>query len=137
MLWFWQAHNKVNRRLKETGGSFDDPNFPKIQWPPKEMCPQCRTLGGGDDGVVDWNEGAVYDFLVWYFRGEGEESDESQRLEDDEELRPRDAGYFGMKVLLCIMMIPVGVFGWYYYRFGLTKQQGLLPTRAWKPLNKK
>lgn len=40
VLWLWTAHNEVNRRL--AGDHTEDPKFPKIQYPSREVCPQCH-----------------------------------------------------------------------------------------------
>lgn len=42
ILWLWNAHNIVNDRL--SGDSTDDPVFPKIKFPSKDECPQCRQF---------------------------------------------------------------------------------------------
>ncbi|KAL0913227.1 hypothetical protein M5K25_016671 [Dendrobium thyrsiflorum] len=43
VLWLWSSHNNVNERLireeKELGTG--DPRYPKMIWPPKELCPSC------------------------------------------------------------------------------------------------
>lgn len=38
--WLWSSHNRVNKRL--AGNNEEDPEFPKIQWPSKDLCPKCR-----------------------------------------------------------------------------------------------
>lgn len=48
-----------------------DPMFPKIIWPPKQLCPSCyhsssRKRTGTSQ--VDWNEDEVFKFLVQYYR---------------------------------------------------------------------
>lgn len=96
VLWVWKAHNEVNSRLafieKKYGhSSTGDAAFPKVQWPTKSACPQCRlpTLekksderGGSDGGrrtgealgpdheEVKWNEEEVYRFLMKWYGGE-------------------------------------------------------------------
>lgn len=39
VLWLWTAHNEVNHRL--SSDHTEDPHFPKIQYPSREVCPQC------------------------------------------------------------------------------------------------
>lgn len=56
ILWLWRSHNKVNRRL--AGDHSEDPKHPKIQFPSKELCEECRY-----PGTNDWNEGVVLEFL--------------------------------------------------------------------------
>ncbi|CAI9611736.1 unnamed protein product [Staurois parvus] len=38
--WLWASHNRVNKRL--AGNKQEDPEFPKTQWPSKDLCPKCR-----------------------------------------------------------------------------------------------
>ena len=39
VLWLWSAHNKVNLRI--AGELSDDPMHPKVQYPPRILCPKC------------------------------------------------------------------------------------------------
>ncbi|KAL0463494.1 UNVERIFIED_CONTAM: Sulfhydryl oxidase 2 [Sesamum latifolium] len=53
VLWLWDAHNKVNERLMKEEPSLGtaDPEFPKIMWPPRQICPSCYLSGSGkNDG---------------------------------------------------------------------------------------
>ncbi|NXX95188.1 QSOX1 oxidase, partial [Centropus bengalensis] len=58
VLWLWSHHNEVNARL--AGGDTEDPKFPKLQWPPPDLCPQCHRE---ERGVHAWDEQAVLAFL--------------------------------------------------------------------------
>ncbi|XP_024523489.1 sulfhydryl oxidase 2 isoform X2 [Selaginella moellendorffii] len=60
VLWFWRAHNQVNKRVgdAEAESKTGDPKFPKQQWPPKELCTACKKDGD------QWDESAVYTFLT-------------------------------------------------------------------------
>lgn len=40
VLWLWSAHNEVNQRL--SGDHTEDPEFPKIQYPLRNVCTQCH-----------------------------------------------------------------------------------------------
>ena len=60
ILWLWRSHNIVNKRL--AGDRSEDPKHPKIQFPSKDLCEECR-YGDDDDGKVQWNEGVVLEFL--------------------------------------------------------------------------
>ncbi|NWQ83910.1 QSOX1 oxidase, partial [Columbina picui] len=62
VLWLWSHHNEVNARL--AGGDTEDPNFPKLQWPPPDLCPQCHKE---ERGVHAWDEAAVLTFLKGHF----------------------------------------------------------------------
>ncbi|NXL41592.1 QSOX1 oxidase, partial [Podilymbus podiceps] len=62
VLWLWSHHNEVNARL--AGGDTEDPKFPKLQWPPPDMCPQCHKE---ERGVHAWDKPAVITFLKAHF----------------------------------------------------------------------
>ncbi|KAK6629105.1 hypothetical protein RUM43_002922 [Polyplax serrata] len=56
VLWLWAAHNEVNNRLAKDGS--EDPEFPKIQYPSAEKCPNCRHPNGS------WHEPKVLSYLI-------------------------------------------------------------------------
>jgi len=71
-LWLWRAHNIVNERLMKEEKDLDtaDPSFPKVIWPPKQLCPSCyRSSSRTADGAmqVEWDEDEVFHFLVDYY----------------------------------------------------------------------
>uniref|UniRef100_A0A183CB98 Sulfhydryl oxidase n=1 Tax=Globodera pallida TaxID=36090 RepID=A0A183CB98_GLOPA len=59
-LYLWKAHNSVNGRLK--GRETEDPNFPKFQFPPKFLCPECRR-----GSANEFEEEKVREFLLKYY----------------------------------------------------------------------
>ncbi|XP_007188256.2 sulfhydryl oxidase 1 [Balaenoptera acutorostrata] len=62
VLWFWSSHNKVNARL--AGAPSEDPQFPKVQWPPRELCSAChRELRG----APVWDLDNILNFLKTHF----------------------------------------------------------------------
>lgn len=73
VLWMWEAHNKVNKRLsaEELQWGDRDPEYPKLQWPSRSLCPRCSLQEGATAGgqlyELMWNEDEVYDFLVAYY----------------------------------------------------------------------
>ncbi|KAK4430282.1 Sulfhydryl oxidase 1 [Sesamum alatum] len=72
VLWLWDAHNQVNKRLmkEEPPLGTADPEFPKIIWPPRQLCPSCYLSGSGkSDGYswTDWDQDEVYRFLIGYY----------------------------------------------------------------------
>ncbi|KAL4553161.1 hypothetical protein Ndes2526B_g03039 [Nannochloris sp. 'desiccata'] len=81
VLWMWATHNLVNARLKleEEEASAGDPEYPKIQWPPEELCPTCSspTSSSQDNNSVEksWNEEAVFKFLVNFYSAGGSNND--------------------------------------------------------------
>lgn len=49
VLWLWEAHNTVNKRLKDDLST--DPFQPKVLFPSHHMCPYCYTqVGQGTEG---------------------------------------------------------------------------------------
>lgn len=50
--------------LVPAGGDTEDPKFPKLQWPPPDMCPQCHKE---ERGVHAWDEPSVLAFLKVHF----------------------------------------------------------------------
>uniref|UniRef100_A0A2K6F7R5 Sulfhydryl oxidase n=1 Tax=Propithecus coquereli TaxID=379532 RepID=A0A2K6F7R5_PROCO len=62
VLWFWSSHNRVNARL--AGAPSEDPQFPKVQWPPRELCSACHNELAG---VPVWDMGATLSFLKAHF----------------------------------------------------------------------
>ncbi|XP_065881943.1 sulfhydryl oxidase 2 isoform X1 [Euphorbia lathyris] len=72
VLWLWKAHNKVNERLMKEEASLGtgDPKFPKIFWPPKQLCPSCYLSQSQKDGgmsQIEWNKDEAYKFLTIYY----------------------------------------------------------------------
>ncbi|XP_064189353.1 sulfhydryl oxidase 1 [Anguilla rostrata] len=65
-LWLWYRHNRVNNRL--AGALSEDPSFPKVQWPPPDLCPRCHTVK--ENGEHSWNQEEVLRFLKEYFSSE-------------------------------------------------------------------
>ncbi|KAL6010945.1 Sulfhydryl oxidase 1 [Asimina triloba] len=71
-MWLWNAHNKVNERLmkEEAALQTGDPKYPKMMWPPKQLCPSCYlspTVKVNGTIRVDWNKEEVFKFLVGYY----------------------------------------------------------------------
>ncbi|CAH2037599.1 unnamed protein product [Thlaspi arvense] len=67
VLWLWSTHNKVNERLKKDEASLGtgDPKFPKMTWPPKQLCPSCHL--SSTEKTIDWDHDEVYKFLKKYY----------------------------------------------------------------------
>ncbi|KAG9135993.1 hypothetical protein Leryth_015850 [Lithospermum erythrorhizon] len=70
VLWLWEAHNKVNERLmkEEASSGTGDPKFPKVIWPPKQLCPSCyssQTKKGNSN--ISWDLDEVHRFLTNYY----------------------------------------------------------------------
>ncbi|XP_038204969.1 sulfhydryl oxidase 1 isoform X2 [Arvicola amphibius] len=63
VLWLWTSHNRVNARL--SGAPSEDPYFPKLQWPPRELCLACHNELNGQEPV--WDLDATFNFLKAHF----------------------------------------------------------------------
>nr|XP_034969068.1 sulfhydryl oxidase 2 isoform X3 [Zootoca vivipara] len=50
--------------LFNTGGSNEDPKFPKLQWPTPDICPLCHEKR---NGLHAWNEAQVLQFLKHHY----------------------------------------------------------------------
>ncbi|CAG9532927.1 unnamed protein product [Cercopithifilaria johnstoni] len=59
VMWLWMTHNIVNKDI--AGEASEDPFFPKQQFPPASLCPQCRKQNGEFDAE------AVLDFMINYY----------------------------------------------------------------------
>lgn len=85
VLWLWSRHNVVNNRL--AGALSEDPQFPKMQWPPPDVCSACHAVK--DNGEHTWNLTEVLKFLLTYFSSDRILTDylesESQILEKQRE----------------------------------------------------
>ncbi|KAL2324188.1 hypothetical protein Fmac_023246 [Flemingia macrophylla] len=68
-LWLWSSHNKVNVRLMKEEVSLDtaDPKFPKIIWPPKQLCSSCHLGLDQKNNKIEWNQDEVFKFLTEYY----------------------------------------------------------------------
>ncbi|XP_020105886.1 sulfhydryl oxidase 1-like isoform X1 [Ananas comosus] len=71
-LWLWSTHNKVNERLmkEEKALHTEDPVFPKVMWPTKQLCPSCYhslSRASSSSMQIDWNEDEVFHFLVNHY----------------------------------------------------------------------
>ncbi|XP_036891225.1 sulfhydryl oxidase 1 isoform X1 [Sturnira hondurensis] len=62
VLWLWSSHNRVNARL--AGAPSEDPQFPKVQWPPRELCSPCHNE---IRGTPVWDLGNTLSFLKTHF----------------------------------------------------------------------
>ena len=62
---------QVNARLAEEEKQREDgdPFYPKLQWPPPELCALCRAplLRGAEAAKPQWNEGEVARFLLKHY----------------------------------------------------------------------
>jgi len=61
ILWLWRTHNRVNKRL--SGDVTEDPERPKVQFPPPSLCQECHAGG-------KFNELAVLQFLHRFYSRE-------------------------------------------------------------------
>ncbi|NP_001090556.1 quiescin Q6 sulfhydryl oxidase 2 precursor [Xenopus laevis] len=82
ILWLWDRHNRVNKRL--SGAPSEDPEFPKLPWPSKALCPLCQVEDGADE--LAWDSPNVLTFMKAHYSRENLASD---YLEDEEVLLER------------------------------------------------
>ncbi|XP_062919833.1 sulfhydryl oxidase 1 [Mobula hypostoma] len=81
ILWLWSRHNRVNNRL--AGALSEDPKFPKIQWPPPDMCADCHNeINGHHEWILD----AVMNFLNVHY---SPDNIDYSYLKEEEELRKK------------------------------------------------
>ncbi|KAK2841486.1 hypothetical protein Q7C36_013065 [Tachysurus vachellii] len=84
-LWLWSRHNLVNSRL--AGELSEDPHFPKVQWPPPDLCVSCHSLKSS--GEHTWVINEVLTFLSNYYSPQHLLHD---YLSDDDAPPPKDRG---------------------------------------------
>jgi thiol oxidase len=65
----WSAHNKVNERLIKEEASLGtaDPKFPKMVWPPKQLCSSCHLSQSQRNNGINWDQDKVFKFLTNYY----------------------------------------------------------------------
>nr|XP_027199764.1 sulfhydryl oxidase 2-like [Dermatophagoides pteronyssinus] len=63
VIWLWTVHNQMNSKLSHNGDpyKYEDPYYPKYQFPTKEICPKCLNNYG------QYDERNVIDFLDYYY----------------------------------------------------------------------
>ncbi|XP_035683893.1 sulfhydryl oxidase 1-like [Branchiostoma floridae] len=82
VLWLWRTHNRVNKRLH--GDLSEDPQFPKVQFPPPWLCPSCHLAQGPETEPV-WDEGQVLQFLKRHYGS-------ANFIHDNPSLQSKDQG---------------------------------------------
>ena len=70
ILWLWHAHNKVNKRLSKEPST--DPHFPKIAYPPKDLCTECtgdikEYNNTWNDSPSTWRDSVVLNYLKVHY----------------------------------------------------------------------
>ena len=63
ILWLWQAHNRVNKRLVHDIST--DPVHPKTQFPTSQLCQSCSI--NDTTGSILWNNTAVFLYLLDFY----------------------------------------------------------------------
>lgn len=128
IMWLWERHNRVNARLREHISA--DPQFPKVQFPMKEMCEECRNTEkeeytmlidpGHGVSPVKWNKMATLGFLKEHYgpdniRIDGVEKENSPHKKVSYKFYPRSGppatlsfiGLTRIDMSLCLMMYVV------------------------------
>ncbi len=66
----FQVNERVGENEQKDGTG--DPLHPKVQWPPPQLCPTCRTVGSVWEGTAsEWDEAATLRFLKGYYGAGG------------------------------------------------------------------
>lgn len=52
---------------EEESPGLGDPKFPKMIWPPKQLCPSCLRSRKQRNNEIDWDRGEVFKFLTSYY----------------------------------------------------------------------
>uniref|UniRef100_A0A914H3W3 Sulfhydryl oxidase n=1 Tax=Globodera rostochiensis TaxID=31243 RepID=A0A914H3W3_GLORO len=65
VLYLWKAHNIVNKRLYDDKQT-EDPQFPKEQFPPTYLCPECQKSATGNAKEVELDPEKTLGFLLNY-----------------------------------------------------------------------
>lgn len=71
VLWLWRTHNSVNKRL--AGDATEDPQNPKVIFPPHHACNDCYKKGS----TSDFDEGETLKYLVNRYKSDSIVSDSS------------------------------------------------------------
>ena len=138
ILWLWERHNRVNARLASDLSS--DPKYPKFQFPPEELCQECRLPSSPEDTITTspgygipetkWNKRVVLEFLKKHFGpdnirlrdrnpfkdAENEESDSVRKSSISIVLK--GLGMDSVDASLCVIVYCVTmviVLGFYFY----------------------
>lgn len=96
VMWIWSVHNEVNARLArvEAEQGSGDPLFRKSLWPPPELCPACHGPAADQAaGVADWEEDAVYAFLLQFYNAPRAGRARGSMAELQERLLPSPASH--------------------------------------------
>ncbi|XP_074597946.1 sulfhydryl oxidase 2-like [Brevipalpus obovatus] len=57
ILWLWQTHNRISKRISDL-----NPSNAKAQFPARSVCPKCFTPSN------HWNNSEILSFLINYYR---------------------------------------------------------------------
>lgn len=63
ILYLWNIHNMVNERLSKEVGHVLDPRHPKIQFPGKKLCENCRS----HQELSEFDKEKVFKFLKKFY----------------------------------------------------------------------
>ena len=122
VLWLWKSHNKVNKRLSKEPST--DPKFPKIQYPPRDMCGECIIDDKNLDSHPKWRTDVILQFLKVHYgmnnirliKEENEkETDEKEASESVSFMNGRQIvqavglGLNNLDASLCLLVYATGV----------------------------
>lgn len=122
VLWLWHAHNIVNKRLHNARST--DPHFPKVAYPPKEMCIECTEdskeyNNTWNDAPNTWRNDIVLNYLKVHYgvnnirlsdTADGTSKPETVRyVRDNQLVRVIGFGMTYFDTSLCLVVYGTGV----------------------------
>ena len=92
ILWLWSRHNRVNARLAQDVST--DPWYPKVQFPPPDLCIDCRKETDAANTIVTspgygvpetkWNKKVVLEFLKEHYGPDNIRVKDTSPFQDNE-----------------------------------------------------
>ncbi|KAK8529268.1 hypothetical protein V6N13_102202 [Hibiscus sabdariffa] len=139
-LWLWSAHNQVNERLMKEEASLKtgDPKFPKIIWPPKQLCSSCQHSRGPKDkesSQIEWNQDEVFKFLISYYgnslvsfyKEKGLLAEDGTSIFLDDSSTNAVVVPVGAALAIALASCAFGALAWYWR----SQQKNRKPRRSW------
>jgi len=151
ILWLWERHNRVNARLASDRST--DPEHPKIQFPRRDICSDCRKEIKKKDnntivtspgfGVKEtwWNKRVVLEFLKKHYGPDNirlrDKNPFTDGADDDEPDTVRTSLYYlvlsgaglaSLETSLCVIIyctVMIIVLGIYFYLIKKRKKKEL------------
>jgi hypothetical protein len=117
-----QVNTRLARSEDESGAG--DPAFPKVLWPTRQACPECRKSPAAADQqggeAVEWDQEAVYRFLTRHYRQPAGDNPGGGGLDWEHQLglpqgREGGGGWHPGRVTGAVLVVGgVGAGGWWW-----------------------